>query len=409
MNGPRLLAYSHDGFGLGHLRRNVSVASRFVDEAPGSSALLLAGLPGLPGVELPQGVDLVKLPGIRKVATETWNPRSLRVDRDRLAAVRREMITAIARSFQPDLVLVDYVPGGVWGELVGMLERRKASASPPKVVLGLRDVLDAPDVTRKAWADAGHDEVLAKLYDRVVIYGDPKVFDTAAAYGLEDLAPGRVESVGYVGADEEPRDAAEFRATLDLDEGERLVLATAGGGYDAFPLMELTLDALELRRPAAALRLVMVPGPLMPLDQVAELQRRASRIPGASVVRVTGDLLSLMNAADLVVTMGAYNTVTEAVRLGRPVISVPRRGPSAEQATRVRRFHELGLLEGLPADATPPDLRSAIDRCLTQPRRPAVLPSADGLAVTARRLVEILDEPSDPAAHAEARRAHIRI
>jgi predicted glycosyltransferase len=58
----RVLLYSHDGFGLGHLRRNLNVARRLVREVPGTSALVVAGLPGVPGLEPPDGVDLLKLP-----------------------------------------------------------------------------------------------------------------------------------------------------------------------------------------------------------------------------------------------------------------------------------------------------------------------------------------------------------
>ena len=36
-----ILMFSHDGFGLGHLRRNTQIATRFVEEVLGASALLV--------------------------------------------------------------------------------------------------------------------------------------------------------------------------------------------------------------------------------------------------------------------------------------------------------------------------------------------------------------------------------
>ncbi|PYV23259.1 MAG: hypothetical protein DMG24_14480 [Acidobacteria bacterium] len=43
-DGPiRAMTYSHDGFGLGHLRRTSSIARRLAQDAPGSSVIMLVG------------------------------------------------------------------------------------------------------------------------------------------------------------------------------------------------------------------------------------------------------------------------------------------------------------------------------------------------------------------------------
>jgi predicted glycosyltransferase len=56
------------------------------------------------------------------------------------------------------------------------------------------------------------------------------------------------------------------------------------------------------------------------------------------------DLLSYMNAADLVVTMAGYNSLYQLFRLGKRGLVIPRSGPSAEQRTRARLFAERGLI-----------------------------------------------------------------
>ena len=61
-----VLTYSHDGFGLGHLRRNTTIASVAASQVPDSSVLMMIGSPSGAGFKLPMGVDFIKLPSVVK-------------------------------------------------------------------------------------------------------------------------------------------------------------------------------------------------------------------------------------------------------------------------------------------------------------------------------------------------------
>src|SRR5678815_2821364 len=65
---PRFLLYSHDGFGLGHTRRHVAIAAALTKMAPGASVLLASGVDDVCRLGLPPSVEVLKLPGLRKVA-----------------------------------------------------------------------------------------------------------------------------------------------------------------------------------------------------------------------------------------------------------------------------------------------------------------------------------------------------
>lgn len=392
MSTHRVLFYSHDGFGLGHLRRNLNLASRLVRDMPDASALLLAGFPGVPGVELPEGVDLVKLPSVRKVATEQWRPRTLRVDDQRLREMRRALVNAAMRTFAPNLVVVDYMPGGVWGELVPSLETLHASGRA-RIVLGLRDILDAPEITRAAWARAGHGEILRRLYDRVLVYGQQEVFDADEAYGLSRFLPNRIDHVGYLCAGTSGADPRATRAGLGVAAGERLVVVTAGGGADAFPMMSLALAALKETTSTAPLRIVVIAGPLMRDEDFTALESAAAGT-AIRVRRTVADLPDTLAAADLVVTMGAYNTLTEALRLGRRVLAIPRRGPSAEQGMRTRVFAERGLLEVAQDDESPKRVAARISALLDSASTPKAALDFSGLERASELLTSLLNGAS---------------
>src|ERR687884_25400 len=92
----RLMFYSHDTYGLGHLRRTLTLAHRF---------------------RLPAGADYIKLPSVVKVGAERYEARTLAMPFPRVRDLRRELILDAARHFRPDAIVVDNVPAGLKGEL----------------------------------------------------------------------------------------------------------------------------------------------------------------------------------------------------------------------------------------------------------------------------------------------------
>src|SRR5215472_15936353 len=122
-----IMTYSHDGYGLGHMRRNSTIAASIVRQMPHSSVLMLVGCPVGAFFDLQPGVDFIKVPSIIKVAAGTYQPLRIRVTSDRVRMIRAATIATAAEAFQPDILLVDHVPTGVWDELLPTLHKLKAS------------------------------------------------------------------------------------------------------------------------------------------------------------------------------------------------------------------------------------------------------------------------------------------
>jgi predicted glycosyltransferase len=61
---PRVLIYSHDTFGLGHLRRSRAIANRLVQRNPEASIVIISGSPIIGSFEFGDGVDYVRVPGV---------------------------------------------------------------------------------------------------------------------------------------------------------------------------------------------------------------------------------------------------------------------------------------------------------------------------------------------------------
>lgn len=389
---PRILMYSHDSIGLGHMRRNANIAEEVLRLRPDASVLMLVGSPAGLIFDLPPGVDYVKLPSLVKLSRDEWRPDRLGISGDRLRDLRDRLIRETIAGFEPDLILVDHMPSGVWSELSGILSACRRASRRPDIVLGLRDILDSPEATRKSWHKAGADRAIAELYDEIFIYGEKSFFDTARVYGLDTLAPGRVSYAGYVAARGDPAEAASIRTRLAAPD-HPLALLSGGGGRDAFPVLSAALTGLaalpEARRPQA----LVVAGPLMAADLRAHLRRQSEAVGAIYRDRVS-NFPTLLAASDFLLGMGGYNSMIEAAVEGVPTLVVPRCGPSAEQLTRARIFAAHGLAEMLLLDeATPQRLQARLSSVRPIDRRVPRL-GADGAQVTAARIVERIEARS---------------
>lgn len=68
-----------------------------------------------------------------------------------------------------------------------------------------------------------------------------------------------------------------------------------------------------------------------------------------------------MAAADLVISMGGYNTICEILTQQTPALIIPRETPRQEQLIRARRMKSMGLLDYIPwTEVTPQLLREKI-------------------------------------------------
>src|SRR5262245_64973799 len=85
--GSRLLIYSQDGFGLGHLRRNLNIAYRVWRSAPDVSVLVVADSPAAPFFSLPPRCDFVKLPTLVKIDAGIWRSDRLKLDHREVLAI----------------------------------------------------------------------------------------------------------------------------------------------------------------------------------------------------------------------------------------------------------------------------------------------------------------------------------
>ncbi len=276
--------------------------------------------------------------------------------------LRSALLKAAVESFQPDVLLADKHPFGVGEELLPALEAMRSLGG--RTVLGLRDILDNRQTVLKEWATRDLANRIPRHYDRVFVYGSQAVFDPVSAYDFPAPLAERTVFCGYV----VNRTRREWRATDAMPKLSRerpTVLATAGGGHDGVQVLHCFLSTAA----GADWNAVVVAGPETPERDRRALGAHACQV-GATFRSFQPGLSDWFERVDVLVSMGGYNTIVEAVLTGTPTVCVPRIVPRVEQLLRARAFARLGLLRVLrPGQLEPPVLQREIEGALGSSRK----------------------------------------
>jgi predicted glycosyltransferase len=360
-----ILMYSHDTYGLGHLRRTMAIAEHL--RRRGVNILILTGSSLAGRFETPDGVDFVRIPGMIKKTNEEYLPLSIKINARHALNIRRNIIVATAKAFQPHLFIVDKAPMGLRREVIPTLKWLKRRLPRTRTILGLRDIMDDADSTIRDWREKGVYEVLDQYYSEIWVYGDRGLYDPIREYAIPDDISAKMRFTGYIPR-HVPTPQAMVRVRRDerLEPEEKLVVVTTGGGGDGYPLMDACLRMLE-QGGLPGHRFIFVSGPFMPRPEREEVSRRALALR-ARFHHFHRRMETLIALADAVVTMGGYNTTCEILSQGKPSLVVPRETPRLEQRIRAEVFSRRGLIEFLPWDAlSPGTLREKLDRLLRAP------------------------------------------
>jgi predicted glycosyltransferase len=381
----RVLIYSHDSFGLGHLRRCRAIACALVERFADLSVLILSGSPIIGNFDFPGRVDFVRIPGVIKLRDGEYTSHSLDLDVEKTLELRSAIILHAADIFDPHLLIVDKEPLGLRGEVVATLEMLKQRGT--LLILGLRDVMDEPALLAPEWQRKNVLPALHDLYEEIWVYGLPQICNPLAGIDLPQSVHRKIVYTGYL------RRKAPTSARKDINIPSfdaPYLLVTTGGGGDGEALIDWVISAYEYDRDAPYPALIVF-GPFMQADSQAEFLRRTARLPKIEAITFDPDIENIIIRAAGVVAMGGYNTFCEVLSFDKPALIVPRTMPRREQLIRAQRGEELGLLKCLVDDGVrDPAIMATALRHLPQqapPSRVVVPGLLDGLA-NVNRLVE---------------------
>ncbi|HLX27013.1 MAG TPA: glycosyltransferase [Casimicrobiaceae bacterium] len=389
LDNARVLIYSHDSFGLGHLRRCRAIAHAIVDRYKGVSVLILSGSPIIGSFDFLPRVDFVRIPGVVKLTNGEYQSLGLHIDLDQTMAIRAAIIEQTAQSFRPNLFLVDKEPLGLEGEVMRTLRMLRARGTA--LVLGLRDIMDEPALLVREWKRKKVLPALEHLYDDIWVYGLADFADPLAGVACPASVRAKMTYTGYLRRSVPSRRKSELPARRNP-----YVLVTVGGGDDGMAVLDWVLAAYE-RDPALPLDALVVTGPFMAAAQQRRFRERAKRLSRVEMLTFDTHLEDLMERAVGVVAMAGYNTFCEILSLDKRAILVPRVRPRREQVLRAMRAASIGLAHMLDPEGPhdPALMIEALRKLVAQPApsERGALGMLDGLGVITDLVAERVGRP----------------
>ncbi|HEX4885294.1 MAG TPA: glycosyltransferase [Casimicrobiaceae bacterium] len=373
LQGARILIYSHDTFGLGHLRRCREIAHSLVERFKGLSVLILSGSPIIGSYDFRARVDFVRIPGVIKLHNGEYKSLGLHIDLDQTLEMREAIIRHTAEAFRPNLFLVDKEPLGFKGEVVPTLAMLRSMGT--RLVLGLRDIMDEPALLSREWEHKQVMPALDAMYDEIWVYGLQAIADPLAGLDCPATVLRKMTYTGYL-----RRTLPHVERPPERPFGDTpYLLVTVGGGGDGPSVIDWVLSAYE-HDPDIPHPALVVLGPFMTAARQREFHKRADALGRVRVLTFDSHLELMMANAAGIVAMGGYNTFCEILSFDRPALLIPRKEPRREQLLRAVRATELGLTRMLDIDSgNDPAVMARALRALPLQPRPSVRGAADML------------------------------
>ncbi len=334
----RVVLYSHDTMGIGHMRRNILIAQLIQQRFENVSILVIAGAKVANLFAQTAGIDCLTLPSFHKHENGSYTTRNLGIPANDILDMRSQTILAVIQSYKPDLLIADKIPSGAGGELLPALEWLSQHTTC-RSVLGLREILDTADEVIRDWRETSSFDIIRRHFGSIWIYGDPTVYDAVKEYEFPLDISERVTFTGYL-------DTRLRLSIADADfaaPDQPYVLCTVGGGQDG---RELPLSFIEAIRKTGRAG-VLLTGPLMPESTRSLVESAAKNVPSLKVIEFAAEGDLLVKHASHVVSMGGYNTLAAILSHDKPALIVPRVTPREEQLIRANRLAELGLVSAI--------------------------------------------------------------
>jgi len=345
--------YSHDTYGLGHIRRTMAIAAQL--QNPNTNILILTGSPIAGRFSFPPQVDFVRIPGMIKKTNEEYLSMSIKINAGHALDIRKKIIIATVKAFQPHLFIVDKEPLGLKNEILPTLKWLRKCCPRTRTVLGLRDIMDDAETVKDNWAKKGIYKALDKYYSEIWSYGIQDFYDPIKEYDIPESVSRKIRFTGYIPREiKSKKEAIQERRRNKISKEDKLVVVTAGGGGDGYPIMDAYLSMLELQG-SVSYKSILITGPFMPKYQRQEIFRRSRKLK-VKVFHFYRQMEKIMAAADLVISMGGYNTLCELMSQNTVSLLIPRDTPRLEQTLRAECFHKRDLLDYIPWKMISPEL-----------------------------------------------------
>ncbi len=384
----RIVFYCQHVLGVGHVFRSLEIVKGLADH----EVIMVTG-----GAEVefdvPANMTHVQLPGLMMSPDfKEFIPMEEGIsDVEDVLARRLVRFREIMDEYRPDVFLVELFPFGrrkFRFELLPILEGiRQGVWGQCKSVCSVRDILVEKDDMDKYVRRVL--DILNPNFDAVLVHSDPTLVSLGETFPAMDSITPSVHYTGYVAR--KPALGAGEALRNELGMGNTpLIVLSAGGGHVDGNLLGATLEASRILARTHPHRLCAFTGPYASEENFTRYQAMSDGHDWITLKRFTGRFPDYLDAADLSVSLGGYNTTMNLLATNTYALMLPF-FQNREQQMRGRKLQERGILSLLSEqDLEPAILADLMGKALD--RRPdSHLIDLNGDVATARILDELIE------------------
>lgn len=343
-------------YGIGHLVRTCQLALALCDVF---DVTVINGGEKVPNYELPENVTWIQLPAIyKKETSQDLIPVDTLTTLDVCFARRNSIINDVLNDVRPDLIITEHFPFGLLfeKEVINLISDAKSINENCKIVSSVRDILDSEIKDSKVF------EILERYFDHVLIHSDKEMVP------FQDQSNLRVpiSYTGYI--------VQNIKYEKRTSSTRPLIMASIGGGRLGQELLTSLINEHQKLFQEIPHDLEIFKGAFQGEWQFDSKYDHISSLK-ISEFNQKNYQLSLAKAS-LIICMGGYNSLLEAVISKIPVLVYNREfaNDNLEQDSRIQYFLESGYIKVLsPNELEGKSLRDKIIESLNGIEQPLPL------------------------------------
>jgi len=357
--------YCQHVLGIGHFHRSMEICKAIARHHP--TTLILGGPPV--EVDFP-ALQVLRLPGLQMDSEfDNMVPCNSDLSLDEVKTARKEQLFAHFKKDCPDVFITELYPFGRKAfrfELDPLLAAvRDGALSPCSCYCSVRDILVEKKTGREKF-EKRVVETVNSFFDGILVHADPEIIRLEETFSRLNDIHIPLHYTGFVTKADPHGNAAELRDALGLSPGDKLIVASIGGGNVGSELLAAAIEAVNLLKISIPAHLQIFCGPYCDENTFITLQNKGQK--NITVDRFTDRFPLWLVAADLSISMAGYNTCMNVVRTGIPALVYPFK-QNREQRLRSERLGQkapINILED--TDLPPPKFSEKIRRQLEIPR-----------------------------------------
>jgi len=378
----RVTYYCQHVLGIGHLHRSLEICRAISREH--EVTLILGG----PKADIDAtGMTVLHLPGLQMDQNfQNMVPCTAGRQLEDVKRERVELLFSHFNKYHPDNFITELYPFGRKAfrfELDPVLSSIQNGSLPScQCYCSVRDILVEKQQGREKF-EKRVVKTLNDYFSGVLIHSDPSVLMLEKTFDrIEDITI-PLSYTGFVSRSHSSLPDRQIRQNLELTPNTSLIVASIGGGNVGGELLLAVIEASRFFPASKKFHLQIFYGPYCNSVLYEELLARSSE--NISVDKFSDIFPEWLEAADLSISMGGYNSCMNVLKAGVPALIYPFR-QNREQEMRGLALEKTGNIRLISGqDLSPEVLIDKITSMLEADRTPTAI-NLDGARQTLNQL-----------------------